>query len=224
MLNEYSEVGRRRTLACVTARRPYRSRVREEQAARTRAAIVDAALALFSTHGWAGTSVRAIAEAADVSEATVYATYGSKAGLAVSLVQVAAGRAGVDTMLTEVASANGDPAAQLRAFVEFDRRLFDVGGPLIGLVVDGRVDSPDLEAAYRNGRARGDAARREVLLTWDDDVWRDGVDADVALDLYAGLCTLPGFRVLRDERGWDADRIAEWWWRTLVTTLFADPV
>jgi AcrR family transcriptional regulator len=61
--------------------RTYRSDRRAEQAARTRAAILDAARDLFGRSGFAATGVRDIATAAGVSVETVYATYGSKAQL-----------------------------------------------------------------------------------------------------------------------------------------------
>jgi AcrR family transcriptional regulator len=61
--------------------RPYRSRVREESARRTRAAIVSAATRLFIRDGYAGTSWDAVAKAAEVSRPTVVTAFGTKAAL-----------------------------------------------------------------------------------------------------------------------------------------------
>lgn len=61
--------------------RPYRSRVREESARRTRESIVSAATLLFVRDGYAGTSWDAIAEAAGVSRPTVVTAFGTKAAL-----------------------------------------------------------------------------------------------------------------------------------------------
>ena len=69
--------------------RPYRSTLRARQAAQTREAIVAAATELFSTHGWAGTSMRDIADAAGVSVETVYSSQGSKIELLLAAVDVA---------------------------------------------------------------------------------------------------------------------------------------
>ena len=63
------------------AKRPYRSPLREAQAAATRTRILDAALDTFLERGYAGTSVAAIARAAGVSPETVYATFGTKRGI-----------------------------------------------------------------------------------------------------------------------------------------------
>lgn len=64
-----------------TERRPYRSAVREDAARRTRRAVVAAASELFVAHGYAGTSLAAIAAAAGVARPTVFAAFGSKAAL-----------------------------------------------------------------------------------------------------------------------------------------------
>lgn len=61
--------------------RPYRSRVREESARRTREAIVSAGTLLFIRDGYAGTSWDAVAEAAGVSRPTVVTAFGTKAAL-----------------------------------------------------------------------------------------------------------------------------------------------
>jgi AcrR family transcriptional regulator len=59
-------------------RAPYRSALRARQAAATRSAILDAATALFVAHGYAATSIDAIAEAAGVGRSTVFTATGGK--------------------------------------------------------------------------------------------------------------------------------------------------
>jgi AcrR family transcriptional regulator len=53
-------------------KRPYNSTRRSRQAAQTRADVLAAAIHLFSTQGWAGTTLGTIAEAAGVSVETIY--------------------------------------------------------------------------------------------------------------------------------------------------------
>ena len=62
-------------------RRPYDSPRRREQAAATRQAVIDAAQELFERDGYAGTSMAAIAQAAQVTPRTVYLGFETKAGL-----------------------------------------------------------------------------------------------------------------------------------------------
>ena len=66
-------------------KRVYRSALRTEQAQRTRAAILDAAAGRFVERGYARTTMRDIARAADVSVQTVFAQ-GSKASLLLAAV------------------------------------------------------------------------------------------------------------------------------------------
>jgi AcrR family transcriptional regulator len=201
--------------------RPYHSPLREEQAERTRSLSAQAARTRFLESGWARTSVRSVASAAGVSEATVYAVYGSKAGLASSLIDEGDARAGVAQVMAELEAGAGDPAAQLRAFVGYDRRLFERHGDVLRVLVEGRRQEPDLQAAYVEGRGRGDAQRRSVFETWPKRAWRRGVDLQHGLDAYSFTCSMEAFDIATGERGWTPDEVERWWGDTLVERLLS---
>ena len=59
----------------------YTSEIRDEQARRTRRAIVTAAHDLFLAQGYAATTIDAVAQAAHVSRRTVFNSVGGKATL-----------------------------------------------------------------------------------------------------------------------------------------------
>lgn len=61
--------------------RTYTSPRRQQQAADTRATVLEAARTLFSERGWTGTSMRDVAAHAGVSVETIYALFGSKPDL-----------------------------------------------------------------------------------------------------------------------------------------------
>jgi AcrR family transcriptional regulator len=61
--------------------RRYNSTRRARQAAETREEVLAAAMRLFTTQGWAGTTVRAVAAEAGVAVETVYSGFESKKGL-----------------------------------------------------------------------------------------------------------------------------------------------
>ena len=65
----------------VKASRPYDSTRRRERARQTRERIVQSAERQFLEHGYAATSVAAIAAAAEVSVDSIYKTFGGKPGL-----------------------------------------------------------------------------------------------------------------------------------------------
>lgn len=64
-----------------SGRRAYDGSRRQQAAGERRLAVVAAARASFERHGWAGTHVREIAEAAGVSQKLVEAVFGTKAAL-----------------------------------------------------------------------------------------------------------------------------------------------
>lgn len=194
-----------------TRRRPYNSPRRRDQAEATRADIAAAARALFMARGWAGTRVRDVARKAGVAEPTVYAVYGSKAGLALALIDSVDAAADPDAEDAELAATAGDPSGQLAAMVSFDRRLFERGGDVLGLLHDAGRSEPDLAAAYRAGRARGDRTRQKVFSSLPSTALREGIDVGSATDTYAALCNIDVYRLLIEERGWSPDRIERWW-------------
>jgi AcrR family transcriptional regulator len=203
-------------------RRAYRSDRRAQQAEATRQAIADAARTLFVARGWAATRVRDVAEAAGVAEPTVFAVYGNKAGLALAVVDSATSTADVQRVEAEVAERAGKPQAQLEAMVAFDRRLFEQAGDVIGMLRDAGASIPELAAAYADGVARGDTARREVFGAWPPGTLREGLDVAGAVDVYAALCNIDVYRVLT-KRGWSADRVEAWWAAAVPTLVLAAP-
>lgn len=96
------------------------------EAGNARAAVLTAALTLFARHGFAGTSVRAIARAADLSDAALYRHFPSKQAIFDEVLQQAG--AGLLTSAlsdTEVAWAEQDPPVFLRALAEALIRAWD---------------------------------------------------------------------------------------------------
>jgi len=204
----------------VATSRTYRSELRDRQSQRTRQLIAAAARERFLDGGWAGTTVRSVADRAGVSEATVYNVYGSKAGLASSLIDAAEQSADVHRAVAELAAPDATPSSQLRAFVAFDRRLYELGGDVITVISEARRQHPELGAAFEEGRGRGETQRRRVFSSWPATVWRAGVDVDHALAVYALIASLDSYLVATGERGWSADRLEEWWHHTLSELLF----
>jgi TetR/AcrR family transcriptional regulator, regulator of cefoperazone and chloramphenicol sensitivity len=199
-------------------RRAYHSPRRRNQAQATRAAIATAARELFLARGWSGTTVREVAARAGVGEATVYAAYRSKAGLARALVDAVDIAADVAGSAQDVLDADPDPRAQLAFMISIDRRLFEHDGNLIAMLQDSRAE-PELRAAYDRGRARADQIHRGVFNSWPGHWFRAGMGAADAADTYAALCNIGVYQVLTGERGWTADQVQDWWHDSLSCLL-----
>ncbi|MEU6248200.1 helix-turn-helix domain-containing protein [Glycomyces sp. NPDC047010] len=203
-----------------SGRRTYESLHRTEQAQRTRAEIAAAARRLFTTGGWAATTVRQVAQEAGVAVPTVYAAYGSKTGLALALADAADFVADPATELAGLQAAEGDPPAQLAAMAAYDRRLFERSGDLIAMLRDAGRTEPELGQAYLDGRRRADALRTEVFASWPAGALRAGVQR--SLDVYAALCSIDVYNTLAEERSWSPDQIETWWAAILPRELLAD--
>jgi TetR/AcrR family transcriptional regulator, regulator of cefoperazone and chloramphenicol sensitivity len=222
LLNDNSMAQSNRARALVSgqaARRRYDSPRRRDQARATRAAIAAAARGLFMERGWAGTRVRDVAAAAGVAEPTVYAVYGSKSGLALALIDAVADAADLGAQEAGLAAAAGDPAGQLAAMAGFDRRLFERGGDVLGLLHDAGRSEPDLAAAYRHGRAQADQVRQRILGSWPPHAFREGMNPRLAADTYAALCNIDVYRILAEERGWSPEQIERWWLGSLIRLI-----
>jgi AcrR family transcriptional regulator len=200
-------------------RRRYESPRRTEQAHQTRAEIARAARRLFVAQGWAATTVREVAEAAGVSVPTVYAAYGNKAGLTRALADAADLSADAPRMLADLADTADDPAGQLAAMAGYDQRLFEHAGDLINLAREAGRTDPEFAALYRDGRRAGDLTREQVFAAWPAGTLRAGLDLDTAIDIYAAICNIDVYTVLRQERGWSADRVLTWWSEALAREL-----
>src|SRR5215470_13505152 len=93
-------------------KRPYHSRARQRQAEETRRRILAATRELFSSRGYTGTTMEAIAEVADVSPKTVAAVFGSKRGILAEVVNPGAFGPHVQQLLDEL-RATPEPSQQL---------------------------------------------------------------------------------------------------------------
>ncbi len=123
----------------------------------------------FLERGWAGTRVRDVAAQAGVSEPSVYAVYGNKAGLAMALLDSLDDAADPMRMMRELDDAKGDPARQLAVLTEFDRRLFEHGGDAITVIREaGAAPSPSWPEVVIQGRQRGDRNRRRIFRSWPE--------------------------------------------------------
>ncbi|MGN6302555.1 MAG: helix-turn-helix domain-containing protein [Angustibacter sp.] len=137
--------------------RPYRSTKRRAQAAATRAAVLEAARALFSERGYAATTINAVAERAGVAVDTVYSAVGRKPQLLIELVDEAlAGRGGQAPAAEPTSAEQRDYVRAIRAAATADAKLATYAAALARL----QRDVVPLVAALRQAGASDDEARR----------------------------------------------------------------
>jgi AcrR family transcriptional regulator len=211
-----------------TARRPYQSKVRDQQARATRRAVVEAARDLFIERGWAGTTIDAVAERAGVSRKTVFTAVGGKAALLKlaldwALVGDDEPVPMVDRPVIEELERMTDPVALVGRWSRFVAELEERAGPL-GEVLAVAADS-DTEAAQvhatsernRLGGAHGFVRRLEAIGGL-----RRGLTPDRAAAATLVLMDPAVYRTLVREHGWSLEDYAAWIERAALAEL-VDP-
>src|SRR5881396_302045 len=116
--------------------RRYHSPLRQEQAATTRAAVLEAAHRLFVRDGYPATSMQAIAAEAGVATKTVYLAFATKSGLLRALWDLA------------LKGDEADPEKQLRLTARNSRIVKVRIAPLLEVIRDGAPVDADVAALW----------------------------------------------------------------------------
>ncbi|MFI7541133.1 TetR/AcrR family transcriptional regulator [Actinoplanes sp. NPDC049599] len=204
------------------SRRTYDSSGRQEQARRRRAEILNACRDALVRQGYAGLTIRAVAEAAGVSQETVYKTFGGKRGLVKAMYDVTlagddtplpmAQRPEVQKLLTEP-----DPAAKITSYAGIARGVSERLGAVMAALSTGGPEAAEIGAETDRERLIGVTAFVGHLA--------EGGHLSAGRDLTAAaeeawLLTAPEvYRLCTAERGWSADRYEDWLRRMLTAVL-----
>ena len=212
----------------VEPRRTYTSSLREEQARRTRRAIVEAGSELFVERGFAGTTVDAIAERAGVSRKTVFTSVGGKVGLL---------KLAVDWALTgddEPVSLGDRPEVQElvretdpdRAVVLWAHLITGIAErlallhPALTAAADVDEQAAELNAVSERNRLGG--ARTFIEQLHGLGALRDDLPVERAAAMASLLMDPLGYRRLVLGDGWTAEEYADWMAR-LTAASFLRP-
>jgi AcrR family transcriptional regulator len=203
--------------------RRYDSRGRLEQAQRSRVAILDVARAQFLEHGYAATTVAAIADAAGVSVETLYKSFGGKPGLVRALYDRGlAGRGPVPApQRSDETSANEpDPRRILRRWGALSSEVAPLVAPMILLVRDASATDPELSSLIEYSNAQRLARmRHNAQVLGDRGFLRDGVAVEEAADLLWTLSSPEVYELLVVRRGWTPERFGEFIAATMIAGL-----
>jgi TetR/AcrR family transcriptional regulator, regulator of autoinduction and epiphytic fitness len=201
----------------MTVKRSYASTHRQEQAARTRRAILDAAATLFVDPGYAATRLTTVAAQAGVAVQTVYKVFGSKKALLSALVDTTV--AGDDEpvplarrqFVADIAAlpdARAKLARYARHLVETHARQAQVA---LALAAAASADA-DAAAVWRKNV---DERRAGMALFAAELAATGRLRPDHTVDTVADVLWLAmdvrNYDWLVRERGWSPDRFARWY-------------
>jgi len=198
-------------------------RLREQREALTRQTILTAARELFAERGYAATPVRELARRAGVATQTIYATYGSKAGVLAGLPDLVDQEAGV-IELFEARHRITDPAELLGLLAAITRRIRERCGDVIKVLRSGAAVDADIAATMAEGHRRRHLGTRTVI----ERVHAQGALAghltpERATEVAVALSTDDVCESLVEQSGWSYDEYQDWLTATLVTLLLARP-
>ena len=190
-----------------------------------RAAVVQAARALFLERGYAATTVEAISAASDVPPATVYRLFSSKLGILKALLDVSIAGDDEAAPLTDRPSvrtllADPDPRNQLSGFAGITRGIMTRTEPVYRILVSAAGSDPDaaaLLAQQTRHRQRGQAQIARVLARAG--ALRPDLRERAAADIIHALMSPEVYRLLVGDRGWRPERYEQWLKGILIDQL-----
>jgi AcrR family transcriptional regulator len=210
----------------VKDKRKYSSAVREEQAARTRARILDAASKLFLERGYARTTMKDIAAQADVARDTVHAIFGSKAQVLTALIDLRLVPDGAVLNVTQRPDAQAikdeaDQRRQIELFAKFIARISTELRPVFEVLRTASAVEPEMGKVFEDM----DDFRLKNMQTYSTWIAARGplrVNTRQAGEIIWALASPDVARMLCDELGWTESQHARWLADTLIRTLLPD--
>lgn len=206
-----------------TPGRAYHSVRRTEAAAKTRTAILAAALRLFREHGYAKVTVQDIAREASTAVPTVYASTGGKAAILATLIDDAM----QDPVAAETVAAVGecaDPRDAIRVLVHGVRvdneRYYDI----VRIMKDASaVEEAAADVLARSDDVYDDHLARSVDRIRETGTLRPGLTRRRALDITRYYLGHESWHVLIAARNWTWEEAEQWLAGQLTAALFMAP-
>jgi len=205
-------------------KRRYDATRRRQGAARTRAAILDAARELFTERGYSATPMTAIAERAGVALDTVYASVGRKPALARLLIETAI--SGTDQAIpaeqrdyVRAVRAAPDAETKIAIYAAAIAAIAPRVAPVLTIIQQAAHAEPELAALWDQIAERR-AANMRLFVADLATVTPLRVDLDEAADVIWVTNAAEVYQLLVRQRGWSPQRyerfLADTWRRLLL--------
>ncbi|HEX2080288.1 MAG TPA: helix-turn-helix domain-containing protein [Longimicrobium sp.] len=194
----------------VEARDSETGRLADQHAAVTRRTILRAARELFRERGYGATTTKALAERAGVAVQTIYSNFGSKAGVASALVELAIEESGLGALAARLPDVR-DPGEAIELIVGIRRRLRERAGETIAAMREGAAIEPALRSAWEEGRRQRRTGQIMLMRRLEEQgALADGLDATRAADIAGALTADEVADVLVEQGGWSYDEYEAW--------------
>jgi AcrR family transcriptional regulator len=207
-----------------SVKRRYDATGRRQAAARTRAAIMEAARELFAERGYSATPMTAIADRAGVALDTVYASAGRKPELARLLIETAI--SGTDEAVpaeqrdyVQAIQAAPDARTKIAVYAAAMAAIAPRLAPVLAIIQQAAHDEPELARLWHQIAERR-AANMRLFVADLAAVAPLRLDPDQAADIVWATNSAEMYQLLVGQRGWTPQRyerfLADTWHRTLL--------
>jgi AcrR family transcriptional regulator len=157
----------------------------------------------------------AVAEAAEVSQETIYATFGSKRGLLEGVIEATIRGPGASVPLEEQPGWGEieqlpTPRERLRAYVRFSCDVLARTSPIHKIIrgaSDGEPFAVELRARLLRERLESNTKR---IRQYVGEALRPGVPLEVAAERYCALSSPEMHHLMTVELGWSQQAYEEW--------------
>jgi TetR/AcrR family transcriptional regulator of autoinduction and epiphytic fitness len=206
-------------------KRPYESPLRSAQARATQRAIVDAAARLFAEQGYGATSFDAVARAAGVGRATVFAYFPTKTLLLKAAYDVTLVGDDEPVALPErpeslAVRAEPDPHRFLAGYAAIASGVSRRLSPIYVAIRGAAAADPEAALVWQViGAERRRGGGNVVAMTMSRTKLRAGLDPERAADVVWALVDPGLYHSLVRERGWPHDDFTAWLGSTLQREL-----
>jgi len=211
----------------VKGKRRYNSTGRQEQARRSREAVLDAAQRLFLEGGYALTTVVAIAAEAGVSVETIYKAFGGKPGLVRAIYErglVGRGTISAYRRSDEMRVLESDPRVIMRTWGELAAEVASTIAPILMLIRSASVADPDMARLLKDtSDQRLERMRHNARAMADRKFLRAGVTLDQTVDIL-WTCSAPElYELLVVQRGWSLTQFGGFVADMMIGSLLPEP-
>ena len=196
-----------------------RPTLRDERAQVTRRRIADAARTLFRNRGYGATTLQAVAVEAGVAVQTVYAVYGSKAGILHELRDSVLRQPEADALFEE-ALRESDAEGKLKLFARSIRRRWEFGHDVVAIHGDAAATDASVRVEVEHVLERRRAGIDRLARTLEGQL-TPGIDVAHATAIIDALTLPEVYAELIDVAHWDADEFEGWLARSLGNQLLA---
>ena len=205
-------------------KRIYKSTVRNEQAAQTKRRILSSAKKLFQSKGFEGVTIGELAEAAEVSNPTVYSLFKSKRGVLLALMDEALPSTVFETLVEQVKQEKS-AAVRLQIAAKMARLMYDAEQKQLGFLRGASVIAPEFQKLEKEQEERRYQRQEETFsIMAKEGFLAKGLTVSQARDILWAFTGRDMYRLFVVVRGWSSDEYEKWLAKLLISQLLGPAI